>query len=340
MPAISTGNVLMTGTNGFVGSWALKVFLESGFTVRAPVRSEGKASYLKKIFGAYNDKLEFVVIPDITKEGAFDSATVGVDAVVHIASPVTLDANHPDEWIIPAVNGTLGVLRSAAKVHSVQRVVYISSTAAVIDPTATGPRVYDENDWNEHDVGTCQREGRAAPQVVKYRASKTLAERSAWEFWKENKERGVIGWDLVSLCPPWVFGPVIHKHEGGPNDMNDSTKFIYEAVVKGQYSPVDLAFIDVRDFAQAILLAVTKPAAGGERFIVAAAPFRWEDLIITAHELSGGKTYPPVGSYNPDAPYMGRTNVAKAKALLGLEYRTQEETIKDLLKEYEERGWL
>ncbi|TBU28135.1 NAD(P)-binding protein [Dichomitus squalens] len=340
MPAISTGNVLMTGTNGFVGSWALKVFLESGFTVRAPVRSKGKASYLKKVFGAYGDKLEFVIIPDITKEGAFDAATVGVDAVVHIASPVGLDADHPDEQIIPAVNGTLGVLRSAAKVHSVQRVVYMSSCAAVLDPTATGPRVYDENDWNEHDVDTCQREGRAAPQHAKYCASKTLAERSAWKFWKENKEKGAIGWDLVSLCPPWVFGPVIHEHAGGPDGLNPSNKALYEAVVKGQYSSVDHACIDVRDLAQAILLAVTKPPAGGERFIVAAAPFRWEDLIITAHKVSGGKTYPPVGSYNSNAPYMARKNVAKAKELLGMEYRTQEETVKDLLKEYEERGWL
>ncbi|TBU53008.1 NAD(P)-binding protein [Dichomitus squalens] len=314
MPAISTGNVLMTGTNGFIGSWALKLFLESGFTVKAPVRSEGKASYLEKVFSAYGDKLEFVIIPDITKEGAFDAATVGVDA------------------IIPAVNGTLGVLRSAAKVHSVQRVVYISSCSAVLDPTATGPRVYNENDWNEHDVDTCQREGRAAPQHAKYCASKTLAERSAWKFWKENKEKGAIGWDLVSLCPPWVFGPVIHEHEGGPDGLNPSNKALYEAVVKGHH-----AFIDVRDLAQAILLAVTKPPAGGERFIVAAAPFRWEDLT---HEVSGGKTYPPVGSYNPNAPYMARKNVAKAKELLGMEYRTQEETVKDLLREYEERGWL
>ncbi|EJF64216.1 D-lactaldehyde dehydrogenase [Dichomitus squalens LYAD-421 SS1] len=340
MPAISTGNVLITGTNGFVGSWALKVFLQSGFTVRAPVRSESKASYLKKVFGAYGDRLEFVIIPDITKEGAFDTATVGVDAVVHIASPVGLDVDHPDELIIPAVNGTLGVLRSAAKVHSVQRVVYISSCAAVVNRTATEPRVYDENDWNQHDVDVCQREGRAAAQVSMYCASKTLAERSAWEFWKENKDKGVIGWDLVSLCPPWVFGPVVHKDEGGPDDLNDSNKFVYDAVVKGQYFPVDLAFIDVRDLAQAILLAVTKPPAGGERIIVAAGPFRWEDLIITAHEVSGGKTYPPIESYNPDAPYMARTNVAKAKELLGLGYRTQEEMIKDLLKEYEERGWL
>ncbi|TBU39484.1 hypothetical protein BD309DRAFT_1051324 [Dichomitus squalens] len=102
MPAISTGNVLMTGTNGFIGSWALKLFLESGFTVKAPVRSEGKASYLEKVFSAYGDKLEFVIIPDITKEGAFDAATVGVDAVIHIASPASTQTTRTNRLSPPS----------------------------------------------------------------------------------------------------------------------------------------------------------------------------------------------------------------------------------------------
>ena len=265
MPAITTGRILLTGANGFVGSWALKSFLQAGFFVRAPLRSERKVAHLKKLFSGYSDKLEFVVVPDFTKvccclclagrytprrllttcidfvfqADAFDAAIVGMDAAVHVASPVGLDADHPDEQIIPAVNGTLAVLRAAAKVNSVQRVVYVSSCAAVLDPTATEPRVYDENDWNEHDVETCRREGRAAPQIAKYRASKTLAERGAWAFWKENKETGAITWDLVSLCPPWVFGPVIHEFEGGPDHLNASNKFLYDAIVKGQYPPVE-----------------------------------------------------------------------------------------------------
>ena len=62
--------------------------------------------------------------------------------------------------------------------------------------------------------------------------------------------------------------------------------------------------------------------------------------VITAYKVSGGRTHTPIESYNPDAPYMARKNVAKATKLLGLQYRTKEETIQDLLKDYEERGWL
>lgn len=37
-------------------------------------------------------------------------------------------------------------------------------------------------------------------------------------------------------------------------------------------------FIDVRDLARALLLAVTKSSASGERIIASARPFRWEDF--------------------------------------------------------------
>ena len=67
MPAISTGKVLITGTNGFIGAWTLKTFLDAGFSVRAAIRSEGKATHIKKQFSSFSDKLEFVFVPNIAK---------------------------------------------------------------------------------------------------------------------------------------------------------------------------------------------------------------------------------------------------------------------------------
>ncbi|KAH7916947.1 hypothetical protein BV22DRAFT_1135856 [Leucogyrophana mollusca] len=42
-------------------------------------------------------------------------AVKGVDAVEHIASPVTFDAEDPYELITPAINGTVGMLHSVLK---------------------------------------------------------------------------------------------------------------------------------------------------------------------------------------------------------------------------------
>ena len=44
------------------------------------------------------------------------------------------------------------------------------------------------------------------------------------------------GWDLVVVNPPWVFGPVVHELAGGVEDLNNSNKFLYDAVVKGKYA--------------------------------------------------------------------------------------------------------
>lgn len=67
MPAITSGKVLVTGANGFIAVWLVKDLLEKGFSVRGTVRSEAKGEHLKKLFASYGDKLELVVVDDITK---------------------------------------------------------------------------------------------------------------------------------------------------------------------------------------------------------------------------------------------------------------------------------
>ena len=67
MPAIPTGKVLITGANGFIGAWTVETFLDAGFFVRAAVRSESKATHIKKQFSSFGDKLEFAIVPNIAK---------------------------------------------------------------------------------------------------------------------------------------------------------------------------------------------------------------------------------------------------------------------------------
>ncbi|RDX46682.1 NAD(P)-binding protein [Lentinus brumalis] len=340
MPAVASGTVLVTGANGFVGVWAVKAFLDAGFTVRAQLRSESKTAYLKKLFSSFGDKLEFAIVSDLTKDGSLDEAVTGVDAVAHTASPTNLTADDPDEQIKPAVEGTLNCLRAAAKTPSVKRFLYLSSCATVIDPSAKGPRVYDESCWNEGDVVEVETKGRGASQLSKYRASKILAERSAWKFYEEAKTKGSILWDLTVVNPPWVFGPSIQELGETYESMNASNQYFYNAIVKSKYyAALDHAWIDVRDLAHALVLAIKTPTAGGERLIVAAGAFRWQDFILTASRLSD-KTHPLEGPYDPDAEHTARQNVTKAKNILGITYRSMEETTRDTLKDWEVHGWL
>ena len=67
MPAITSGKVLVTGANGYIAVWIVKSLLEAGFSVRGTVRSESKAGHLHELFKSYGNKLEIVIVDDITK---------------------------------------------------------------------------------------------------------------------------------------------------------------------------------------------------------------------------------------------------------------------------------
>lgn len=150
----------------------------------------------------------------------------GVDAVMHTASPVHLNADDPNELIIPAVSGTMGVLESSRRYgSSIKRIVFTSSCATIITAQPDF-RTFDENDWNHAALKEVEEKGRAASPIDKYRASKTYAERAAWDFMEKYKAE--IGFDFVTIHPPWVFGTTLLATT--PERMNESMKAWYDAV--------------------------------------------------------------------------------------------------------------
>ena len=224
MVAVSSpAKVLVTGANGYLAVWVVSKYLEAGYSVRGTVRSLAKSAFLNDQFAHYGDRFELVAIEDITKDGAFDDAVRGVDAIAHTASPFHYKATHPDgtflysiygppsivnwvyaELIIPAVRGTTSILNSALKHgNTVKRFILTSSVAAIREETTT-PRVFNETNWNNAAVEAVNAKGSDAGPVVIYLASKTLAEKAAWEFVATHKSE--ISWDLVAINPPYIFG--------------------------------------------------------------------------------------------------------------------------------------
>ncbi|GJE89213.1 aldehyde reductase [Phanerochaete sordida] len=346
MPAVTKGKVLVSGCNGFVAVWVVKQLLEDGYTVRGTVRKDSAIPYLKDLFKSYGDRFEVVIVPDITKDGAFDDAVKGVDAIEHLASPFHMHADDPQELIGPAVAGTLSVLRSALA-HgnaTVRRVVITSSCAAVLteDPDLSKARTYAEGDWNELAIDDCAQNRRGADQASKYHASKALAERAAWEF--AASHRGEAMFDVVALNPPYVYGPWMHDVKNA-EQLNTSMFAFWDAVIKGNKSMEELAtegqsWVDVRDLAHAHALALQRPEAGGERIIVSSGPWNWQDFVNTAHALEPSL---PAGNtaYDPKtAVYHTSFDNSKSRRVLGIEYRTMEECTRDSLAQFKAKGWM
>jgi len=350
MPTVQPGSkVLVTGANGFIAMWVVRTLLEKGYAVRGTVRSLEKGQHLTDTFKKYGEKFELVVVKDITTEGAFDEAVKGVDAIEHTASPFHFNAVDPQELIGPAVNGTVGILQSALR-HgsSVKRVVVTSSCASVMH-FSPHPLVFSEVDWNEQSIKEIEEKGSSAPNDLKYRASKTLAEKAAWDFY--NKHKSEIKWDLSVLNPPYVFGPVIHEVSSLAS-LNTSALQWADTILRedaGGKSPEELVtigsgWVDVRDLAEAHALALVKEAAGGERIITSAGEWVWQDWIdvanslspspIPSHTLSRGT---PGGAVN--IVYKVKYDTSKSDRILGLKYRTKEELVRDTLADFEARGW-
>ncbi|KAL8227825.1 hypothetical protein R6Q57_015409 [Mikania cordata] len=267
--------VCITGASGFIASWIVKLLLDRGYTVRATVRSlddPKKTQHLLDLDGA-KERLSLIEA-NLTVEGSFDSAVDGCVCVFHTASPVLFSVDDPQAQLIdPAIKGTLNVLKSATKVQGLKRVVLTSSMAAVMfveRPLESGV-VVDES-WSS-DPLFCEQ------KKLWYHVSKTLAEDAAVKFAKEN------GLELVVINPGYVIGPALQP------TLNLTTHGILGIISTGKevFSDGIYRLVDVRDVANAHILAFENPEANG-RYCIVGKVVRSLEILEIADKL-----YPSLG---------------------------------------------
>ena len=181
---MSQHRVLLTGTNGFIGSHILATLLQHGVSVRGVVRSRAKAEGVRADYPDAGSNLDFAVVPDMAAPNAFDEALVAdppFDVVIHTASPLVYSADKKlADFVEPAVRGTVEILEGVAIVApGVKRVVITGSFAAIANPKImqTCGKTYSADDWNPLSEDEC-----ASDPRLSYWVSKTLAEK-AGKIW-------------------------------------------------------------------------------------------------------------------------------------------------------------
>jgi dihydroflavonol-4-reductase len=250
-------NVLVTGASGFIAGHCILHLLSDGHSVRGTLRSPAGEAKVRAALAAAGvspqalRRLTFVSAR-LEADAGWSEAAAGCDYVLHVASPFPAGVPaHEDDLIIPARQGALRVLR-AARDAGVRRVVLTSSFAAIAYGHASRRAAFDESDWTDTD----------APGLAAYPKSKTLAERAAWDF--IASEGGDL--ELSVINPVGVFGPVLDKH------LSTSVEVVKRMLRGGiPLCPrIWFGLVDVRDVADLHILAMTHPAAAGQRFIAAA----------------------------------------------------------------------
>ncbi len=168
--------ILVTGSNGFVGSSLVARLITEGVDTVAAVRSEAALP------GAV------ARVGEIDGNTRWEPALGGVDAVVHLAARVHVmreTAKNPlAEFRRVNLDGTVNLARQAAAA-GVRRFVYVSTVKVLGEESGESPLT---------DTSPCV-------PVEPYAVSKLEAEKELFEIGTET------GMEIVVLRPPLVYGP-------------------------------------------------------------------------------------------------------------------------------------
>lgn len=184
---------------------------------------------------------------------------------------------------------------------------------------------YTEADWNPVTYTTAK----SADGATAYCASKTFAEKAAFDFVKRQRPH----FDIATICPPMVYGPPIHV-VSSLEKLNTSSADIYR-LMNGSEKEVPptqfYAWADVRDVARAHRLAYESPKAAGQRYFITSGSYSYQMICdIIREKVPEARDRTPVGKPGSGvgAEVYGVDN-GNAKRELGMSFWGLEESIVD-----------
>lgn len=196
-----------------------------------------------------------------------------------------------------------------------------------------GPRcgyTYSEKDWNPVTYETAKNTDNGA---VAYCASKTFAEKAAYDFVEKEKPN----FSVSSVCPPMVYGPVAHTLDS-LDHLNTSSQDIYRLINGSEKTVPDtsfFAFVDARDLGEAHARAYESSAAAGQRYFVTAGQFTYQQVCdIIRKDFPEKRSLVPEGTPGAKFPEVYGVDNSKAKKELGMTFRNLETTIHDQVAEF------
>jgi len=246
--------VLVTGISGYIGHHCAIELIKNGYKVKGSVRDLKKIDEVTKSLNKQiktEDCLEFCQL-DLLVDNGWEEAMQDCDFVLHIASPyISYQPKDENELIKPAVEGTSRVLKFA-KQSAIRRVVLTSSIVAMLGDANASIDI-NTNSWTNIK----------AKNVTAYVKSKTMAEKFAWDFVKNQDNNHPL--ELVVINPGPVFGPTII------GNLSGASMSMYKDLITGKMPMLPQSSInmsDVRDIAEIHVKALENKQAAGKRFIV------------------------------------------------------------------------
>ena len=324
--------MLVTGAGGFVGGQLVRSLRDQGFAVRAMIRNESQRGELEAL-GAE------VVVADLAEPETLSKTVAGIHGIFHIAALFRQAGLPESEFFKVNAEGTR-VLLEAARAAGVKRFIYCSTVGVLGD--IENPPADETAPFAPGDM---------------YQRSKMEGEKVALEYFRSGKIGGCV------IRPAMIYGP-----------GDTRTLKIFKMIAAGRFFYVGsgeafVHFVDVRDLAQAFILAMQKEERNGEVYIIGGAqavPLKDFVLRICAHlgtkaprihlpvkpmQWLGSlceaictplRINPPLFRRRVDFYTKNRHfDCSKANRELGFSpARSLDQEIIEILADYRERGWL
>ncbi|KAK1252058.1 hypothetical protein MKX08_003245 [Trichoderma sp. CBMAI-0020] len=285
--------ILITGVTGYIGFKVLRIALLQGYRVRGVVRKKEQISKIKShpLMNGLTDGVEFVVIPDLCKSGAFDPVLDGISVIIHLASPLAKETNDYSRDIVqPPLDMESSLLESALNAPSVRRVVITSSAVTLIPLTWLASSDVDTV-FTSQDLNT-----ETAPPyrnaMEAYWASKALARKHVHEFLSQKKPH----FDIIQLLPSVVLGP--DDWATNLETFFVGTRAMIMPIVQGKVMEAPLVGVPVLvdDVALAHVDAIKPSVPGNKDYILSSDTpdgIEWDSILDIAqqhflHEVESG----------------------------------------------------
>ncbi|MCB0637002.1 MAG: NAD-dependent epimerase/dehydratase family protein [Lewinella sp.] len=320
--------ILITGANGFLGSYITRRLLQAGYTHVRGLHLPGSPM---ELVADVADRVHWLP-GDLLDYYSLEQAMAGVDTIIHCAAMVSFDAR--DRRMMHRVNweGTANVVNAALH-QQVRRLLHLS-TVATLGRQSGGPVVDEKTPWQQDR------------DLNNYELTKTLAEQEVWRGQAE-------GLEVAVLYPTIVLGAGLWNH--------GSTQIIQYASGKPAFYPTGATgVVDVRDVAEGVLRTIERDQ-NGDRFVLNGANVTYRALL---EQLSQAFGHAPPRYALPESltrlmawfegarswltgsrPLLTRASIhhsfrayqyssQRSKEELGLAYRPLEATLEDAVASY------
>ncbi|KAH9211368.1 hypothetical protein DL95DRAFT_511208 [Leptodontidium sp. 2 PMI_412] len=334
---MSENLLVITGVSGHVGFNTLALALARNYRVRAIVRRAEQGEHIKRTQSVkpFVSNLEIIVVPDLLKPGAFDGVLDGASGVLHIASPLVVETdNFKRDIIDPAVDATVGILKSAAKTPSVKRIVITSSIATIL----TWEYIISDDYTKEFTAKDVQTPADASSRfdmpMQAYAASKGLARAATYNFLEEEKPQ----FDIINIMPSMVIGK--NELNTKKEDLEIGTNGIAIGPLTGikQQMPNLGVSVHVNDVAKAHLDALNPAIPGNQDLLCSSGGLEgtcWDDAKDIARKFYSKQVTDGLFNLTGTSPSRPiRLDASETEKIFGWKFASFESQVRSVADHY------